>query len=115
MPRSCHDCVFAEIRKTLLRDDVNLVSRIWCTCRKMIREGWEAEYCPYFIRKSDESSPPTRNEEDCLQCRHLVLVPQRTSTGDVLVPYCRLTGEIVSPKEGRVCPMFRKREVLATK
>jgi len=105
---SCEECVYAEMRYTLLRDDADFVERIWCACRKMIRDGWEAQYCPFFTKKNREAKIKKRREETCLHCEHVVLVPQKTSTGDVLVPYCKMTGEMVSPKEGNSCPLFKK-------
>jgi len=107
--RNCRECVFAVIRKTKLRDDPTLVDRIWCTYKKMIREGWEAEYCERFIPRNEEIKTKSRREANCLECEHLVLVPFSTNMGQVMVPYCKLTGEMVSVREGIFCPKFRKK------
>jgi len=105
---SCEECIHAEMRHTLLKGDFTYVPRIWCRYYKMLRDGWEAQYCPSFSKKEQETKINKRREETCLHCEHVVLVPQKLSNGTVLVPYCRISGEMVSPKEGNSCPLFRK-------
>ena len=106
---TCEECIFAEKRNTFLKGDVSYKRRIWCKRLKMLREGWEANYCNYFISKNSNNVEVQERDETCLSCAYATIKLQRASTSTVKVVYCNILKEIVSPKEAKVCPHFVKR------